>query len=242
MEQRTSVLAGIGIGLALAVIFSVANWTLNSIRESNFRQEYQAVDSAHKAVLSAVSQRSADSTVLMGRLISSWEVLFNKYRLDAPPPLTSDDSWRSSMNKINGIVRDAESQVTEGRLDEAYTTLQQFGTAWNQIFDRNTASLIGFYLLGFRDVLDTSLARAEALDYAGLDIACIELNRSWTEVRNSPVYLPKSRADEFDDYLWKEKLAIDAFCQEVAARDDLCVRDAAKPMRQGFEDVYDRYN
>ena len=241
MEHRNFFLS-VGAGILIVILFSVLTTTVNNIKESDFRKEYYATDSAYRSVLSSVGQKSSDTPQRMGEFISSWEKLFNHYRLKAPPPLSSDEAWRNSMNSINSIVKESESFVAEGKLDDAYVSLERFGTSWRQIFDRNTASMIGFYLLGFRDVMDDAVVEAGVLDYARLEDSCVALGERWNDVRNSPVYLQMNRAADFDDYLWKEKLAIDSFCEAVAARDDAKVRDSAVQMKKGFEEVYVRYN
>jgi hypothetical protein len=90
--------------------------------------------------------------------------------------------------------------------------------------------------------MEKAEADSDVLDYAGLDRRCPELKAGWTDVRNAPVYIPVSRAGVFDEYLWKEKTAVDVFCEAVAARDDAKTRDSIIVVRQGFEDVYARYN
>jgi hypothetical protein len=242
MEQRIGVLVGIGVGISLVIIFSVLHWTVSGIYESRFRQAYHVTDVAYKSALSAVGQGSAGSQAAMAEFISAWELFFNRYRLKAPPPLTSDDAWRFSMTTIDWFVRDAERRVAEGNMSAAHAALKKFGTSWYQIFDYNSASVIGFHLLEFRDIMDAALVQVGVLDYARLDVRCPELREAWRTVRNSPAYMPKNRADVFDEYLWSEKIAIDSFCNATAARDDAGVRDSAERMRQGFDDVYKRYN
>jgi hypothetical protein len=168
-------------------------------------------------------------------------VFYGKYKETPISPYSEDDEWSTSMDKINNLVNEAGVLINAGELHEAHLKLEEVRGLWQEIFERNKVSMVGFYLTEFHDVMEKAVDGSNDPNFEKLSKVCDELNEKWAKVESLKLDLSADKMQDYEEKKKAEKQNIDAFCEKVLANDDAELVSLAGKLKKGFISIYLAY-
>lgn len=225
---------------SLVIILLIGGFMFLKHKQSEeFYSTYNLMNEDYKTVLFATGQNKSTSSELIINYEKSWSDFYSNYLKTSIQPYGLDDQWATSLNDINKNLLDAKELIRINKLHDAHLKLEGIRAIWQDVFERNNVSMLGFYMTQFHDIMEQAVDSSQTADFEKLDVICKQLDEAWIKVENL-----NADVKDHDDYANKiliERNDVKVFCENVAQRDSKNLNDLSDKLKKDFISVYLKY-
>ncbi|MEZ4865754.1 MAG: DUF2892 domain-containing protein [Caldilineaceae bacterium] len=158
------------VGMTLAVVGLLllivgGSYASSFFSKKFFLEDYTTMNAAYKQALFFSGQEKREEAIAN---FAQWEEEYQtfaaKYSAYHPYALKGDKQFNIDLVQIATIMAAAKSDIYSGDLHQAHLTLEEVRPIFQEIFKRNTFSMLAIALVDFHDAMEVMLAAADAKD------------------------------------------------------------------------------
>jgi len=166
MQNHKVTLILAGISLAILVIGSYVSIT---ITRKKFLEDFNRMNGYYKQALFLTGQSKRDEAKQQYDL---WRTAFGefskKYATYRPLAIRADAKFSSDLNTVEEIITAAKDGVYTGDLPATHKQLETVRPIFQEMFKRNNFSMLSMALVDFHDLMEKTIAAADAKDSQSL--------------------------------------------------------------------------
>jgi uncharacterized protein YneF (UPF0154 family) len=169
MKATTKIILISGIAILLIVGAIGGLFITDKMATEGFLKDFNMMNSHYKQALFQTGQGNREIAMLeYTAFMSSLSDFQTRYRDDRPRALQGDTMFNTDMEKALQTAADAKTDVEQGDLSRAHTTLEGVRPIFNELLRRNGLSSLSVSLVDFHDSMERVIDAGDKKDAASV--------------------------------------------------------------------------